>query len=160
MTIPFQKLPDHLKPKAALEMLVGMDWQYYGERVENPGNEELRKWIPASSGIIANFGNDSDPVDSDFVRFRGGGSANTESGFVGNCGNPHTNQIGNVSTPALLQFVAVHGGDSTLRLTIKGKRRIVDEALRKTPNLSNREIARTSGTSHTFVAKRRCRKMK
>jgi hypothetical protein len=156
MTIPFKKLPDHLKPKAALEMLVGMDWQYYGEVVEHPGDAELRKWIPANNGIIDNFGNDSKPEDSGFVGFCAGDSANTNSEFAGKRGNPYANKIGNVSTTALLRFVALHGGVSTPRLTTKGKRRLVDAALRMNSHLSNREIARATGTSHTFVAKRRC----
>lgn len=43
-------LPEHMKRQAASEMLRGVQWHYYGRPVENPGEEELRRWIaPAAA---------------------------------------------------------------------------------------------------------------
>jgi hypothetical protein len=42
--VSFTRLPPHIKKQAAPEMLCGVIWPYYGDRVEHPGEEELRRW--------------------------------------------------------------------------------------------------------------------
>lgn len=49
----FQKLSDHLKPQVAAAILAGRDWYHWGEQVENPGDDELKRWIPAPAGNVA-----------------------------------------------------------------------------------------------------------
>lgn len=39
-------LPDHIKPQAAVEMLSGAAWSYFGRPVERPRDSELMRWIP------------------------------------------------------------------------------------------------------------------
>ena len=39
-------LPDHIKPQAAVEMLSGAAWSYFGKTVERPRDSELTRWIP------------------------------------------------------------------------------------------------------------------
>ena len=107
MTIPFQKLPDSIKPEAAAAMLAGKIWFHWGKQAEHPGDDELKRWIPAPAG--------------------------------------------NVATDAGLRIV-----DATSpRMTQKQKRSAVDTALKAHPQVTNREIARLTATSHTFVAIRR-----
>lgn len=114
MTIPFQKLPDHLKSKAAPEILVGRDWYYYGSRVETLGEEELKRWIPA---------------------------------------DPHASASGNDSTSGMMKIADVckypKGGIQRL------KRQRADILLASRADLSDRELARLAGVSHTYIAKRR-----
>lgn len=45
----WDSLPDTLKAQAALEMLEGKSWHYYGRPVERPSNVELRRWLPLPS---------------------------------------------------------------------------------------------------------------
>jgi hypothetical protein len=107
MTIPFRKLPDSIKPEAAAAMIAGKTWFHWGNQAEHPGDDELKRWIPAPAG--------------------------------------------NVATGEELRIV-----DATSpRLTQKQKRSAVDTALKAHPQATNREIARLTATSHTFVAIRR-----
>ena len=39
-------LPDHIKPQAAVEMLAGAVWSYFGKPVERPRDSELMRWVP------------------------------------------------------------------------------------------------------------------
>ena len=39
-------LPDHIKPQAAVEMLAGAAWSYFGKPVERPRDSELMRWVP------------------------------------------------------------------------------------------------------------------
>lgn len=118
MTIPFERLPDHLKPKAAPEILAGRDWYYYGSRVEALGEEELKRWIPAS----------------DFATSRAPAS-------------------GNDSTSGMMKNADVckypEGGIQRL------KRKRADILLAARPELSDRELARLAGVSHTYISRRR-----
>lgn len=44
-TIPFNRLPDSQKPGAAKSLLAGArDWMFFGDLVEPPGEDELRRW--------------------------------------------------------------------------------------------------------------------
>ena len=107
MIIPFQKLPDSIKPEAAAALLAGKTWFHWGNQAEHPGDDELKRWIPAPAG--------------------------------------------NVATGEGLRIV-----DATLpRMTQKQKRSAADAALKAHPQATNREIARLTATSHTFVAIRR-----
>ena len=107
MTIPFQKLPDSIKPEAAAALLAGKTWFHWGNQAEHPGDDDIKRWIPAS--------------------------------------------VGNVATGEGLRIV-----DATSpRMTQKQKRSAVDTALKAHPQVTNREIARLTATSHTFVAIRR-----
>jgi hypothetical protein len=107
MTIPFQKLPDSIKPEAAASMIAGKTWSHWGNQSEHPGDDELKRWIPASVGTVA-----------------------TGEGL----------RIVDANSPLMTQ---------------KQKRSAVDAALKAHPQATNREIARLTATSHTFVAIRR-----
>lgn len=125
MTIPFQKLPDHLKPQAAPEILAGRDWYHWGEPVEHPGDEELKRWIPASAG----------------------------NGFVGICGSDSAAPAGNKSSGALFKNADISRNREPVP---HAKKRILADALiAMKPSLSNRELARVAGVSHTYIANRR-----
>lgn len=50
MNIQFQKLPNSTKIEAAAAMLAGKTWFHWGEPVERPGDDELKRWIPAPAG--------------------------------------------------------------------------------------------------------------
>ena len=39
-------LPDHIKPQAAVEMLAGTVWSYFGRPVERPSDAVLARWLP------------------------------------------------------------------------------------------------------------------
>jgi hypothetical protein len=41
-------LPEHIKRQAAPDMLRGVQWQFWGVPVMNPGEEELLRWVPYS----------------------------------------------------------------------------------------------------------------
>lgn len=107
MTIPFQKLPDSIKPEAAVALLAGKIWFDWGRETEHPGDDELKRWIPAPAGNVA---------------------------------TDHVLRIVDAPEP---------------RMTRKQKRMVVDAALEANPQATNREIARRTATSHTFVAIRR-----
>ena len=107
MTIPFQKLPESIKPEAAAALLTGKTWFHWGRETEHPGDDELKRWIPASAGNVA---------------------------------TDHVLRIVDAPEP---------------RMTRKQKRMVVDAALEANPQAPNREIARLTATSHTFVAIRR-----
>jgi hypothetical protein len=141
MTIPFERLPDHLKPKAAPENHAGRDWYYYGSRVETLGEEELKRWIP-SSDFVAICGEDSGPNPKEF-----GGICETDSA------TSRAPASGNDSTSGMMKIADVckypEGGIQRL------KRKRADILLAARPDLSDRELARLAGTSHTFISKRR-----
>ena len=126
MSIPFQKLPDPMKPEAAAAMLAGRDWYHYGSRVEIPDVEELKRWIHHGE-------------------------------FVGICGTDsatsRASASGNDSTSGVMKIADVckypKGGIQRL------KRQRADILLAARPDLSDRELARLAGTSHTYIAKRR-----
>jgi len=40
-------LPEHIKRQAAPDMLRGVQWQFWGVPVMNPGEEELLRWVSA-----------------------------------------------------------------------------------------------------------------
>lgn len=42
----WDSLPDHIKQQAALEMLAGAVWSYFGKPVERPRDSELMRWVP------------------------------------------------------------------------------------------------------------------
>jgi len=42
----WDSLPDHIKSQAAVEMLSGAAWSYFGKTVERPRDSELTRWIP------------------------------------------------------------------------------------------------------------------
>jgi hypothetical protein len=50
MTIPFQKLPDSIKPEAAASMLTGKTWFHWGNQAEHPSDDEHQRWIPSPAG--------------------------------------------------------------------------------------------------------------
>lgn len=53
-------LPDHLKRQAAPDMLAGKAWMYFGNWIEHPGADELRRWVviapqsPQAGAAVAN----------------------------------------------------------------------------------------------------------
>jgi hypothetical protein len=126
MIIPFRKLPDSTKPEAAAALLAGKTWFHWGRETEHPGNAELFRWI--------------DPGE-----------------IVGICGTDsatsRTPASGNDSTSGMMKNVKVckypEGGIQRL------KRKRADILLAARPDLSDRELARLAGVSHTYIAKRR-----
>lgn len=136
--LSFQKLPDHLKPQAAPEILAGRDWYHWGEQVEHPGDDELKRWIPDASG---------------FVAIRGSESATNGNEFVSICGTDSAAPAGNKSSGALLRNADI----SRKRESVPHakKRFLADCLIAAKPNLSNRELARVAGVSHTYIANRR-----
>jgi hypothetical protein len=129
MTIRFERLPDNTKPEAAAALLAGKTWFHWGHQAEHPGDDELKRWIPASAG----------------------------NGFVGICGTDSATSrapaSGNDSTSGMMKNVKVckypEGGIQRL------KRKRADILLAARADLSNRELARLAGVSHTYIAKRR-----
>jgi hypothetical protein len=129
MTIPFQKLPDSIKPEAAVALLEGRAWFDWGRETEHPGDDELKRWIPASAG----------------------------NGFAGICGTDSATSrapaSGNDSTSGMMKNADVckypEGGIQRL------KRKRADILLAARPELSDRELARLAGVSHTFISRRR-----
>ena len=90
---PWASLPESFKRDAAAGMLAGKSWFHYGREIENPGDRELRRWLPLPA-------------------------------FPGHRTNAD-------------------------------KRAAALELLRHDHRMSNREVARLAGVSHTFVAKLR-----
>lgn len=43
---PWASLPDSVKAEAAVGMLAGKTWFHFGREIENPGEHELRRWLP------------------------------------------------------------------------------------------------------------------
>jgi hypothetical protein len=98
------------------------------------------------------------PADSwRFVAIRGKDSDRNANGFVSICGTDsatsRASASGNDSTYGMMTFVKVckypKGGIQRL------KRKRADILLSAKPDLSNRELARLAGVSHTYIAKRR-----
>lgn len=125
MTIPFQKLPDSIKPEAAAALLAGKTWFHWGNQAEHPGDDELKRWIPSPAG----------------------------NGFVGVCGTDSAAPSGNKSSGAMLR-----NDDVSRKLAAvphAKKRFLADCLIAAKPKLSNRELARVAGVSHTYIANRR-----
>ena len=126
MTIPFQKLPDSTKPEAAAAMLAGKTWMHWGQETEHPGNDELFRWI----------------LPGEFV-----GICETDSA------TSRAPASGNDSISGMMKNVKVckhpEGGIQHL------KRKRADILLAARADLSDRELARLAGVSHTYIAKRR-----
>ena len=125
MTIPFQKLPDSIKPEAAAAMLTGKTWFHWGNQAEHPSDDELQRWIPS-------------PADNRFVGISGKNSASL---------------AGNKSSGAMFRNDDV----SLKRASVSHakKRFLADRLIASKPRLSNRELARVGGVSHTFISRRR-----
>ena len=126
MTIPFRKLPDSIKPEAAAALIAGKTWFHWGQETEHPGNDELCRWI----------------LPGEFVGICGTDSATFRA-----------TASGNDSTSGMMKNVKVckypEGGIQRL------KRKRADILLAARPDLSDRELARLAGVSHTYIAKRR-----
>lgn len=138
MTIPFQKLPDHIKQQAAPEILAGKTWFHWGDQVENPGLDELRRWIPEAKRFAAICGSESATSGNEFVRCCKGDSAAPS---------------GNKSSGAMMKNADVSRNRQSVP---HAKKRILADALiAMKPKLSNRELARVAGVSHTYISNRR-----
>ena len=125
MIIPFRKLPDSIKPEAATALIAGKTWFHWGRETEHPGDDELKRWIPASAG----------------------------NGFAGICEPDSASPAGNKSSGAMLR-----NDDISRRLAAvphAKKRFLADCLIAAKPKLSNRELARVAGVSHTHIANRR-----
>ena len=119
-------LPEHIKRQAAPDMLRGVQWQFWGVPVMNPGKAELLRWLPAPLRQTLGL------PEGDLKRT----SAALEKR------QPPTPTLAKTAPP-------------TLYRSNRDKGRDVEAALRANPAKSNREIARETGTTHPFVAKRR-----
>ena len=125
MIIPFQKLPDSIKPEAAAAMIAGKTWFHWGNQADHPGDDELNRWIPAPAG----------------------------NGFVGICGTDSASPAGNKSSGAMLRNDDISRKLATVPHA--KKRFLADCLIAAKPKLSNRELARVAGVSHTYIANRR-----
>ena len=125
MSIRFERLPDSIKPEAAAALLAGKTWFHWGNQAKHPGDDELKRWIPASAG----------------------------NGFVGICGTDSAAPSGNKSSGAMMK-----NADISRKLAAvphAKKRFLADCLIAAKPKLSNRELARVAGVSHTYIAHRR-----
>ena len=125
MIIPFQKLPDSIKPEAAAAMIAGKTWFHWGNQADHPGDDELNRWIPAPSG----------------------------NGFAGICGTDSASPAGNKSSGAMLRNDDISRNREPVPHA--KKRFLADCLIAAKPKLSNRELARFAGVSHTFISSRR-----
>ncbi len=125
MTIPFQKLPDSIKPEAAAALLAGKTWFHWGNQTEHPGDDELNRWIPASAG----------------------------NGFAVICETDSASPAGNKSSGAMMKNADV--SRKLAAVPHAKKRFLADCLIAAKPKLSNRELARVAGVSHTYIANRR-----
>lgn len=125
MIIPFQKLPDSIKPEAAAALLAGKTWFHWGNQAEHPGDDELKRWIPAPAG----------------------------NGFAGICETDSAAPAGNKSSGAMLRNDDISRHRESVPQA--KKRFLADCLISAKPNLSNRELARVAGVSHTYIANRR-----
>ena len=125
MNIQFQKLPDSINPEAAAAMLAGKTWFHWGEPVERPGDDELKLWIPSPAG----------------------------NGFAAICDTDSASLAGNKSSGAMLRNDDISRNRESVPHT--KKRILADALIAAKPKLSNRELARVAGVSHTFISSRR-----
>jgi hypothetical protein len=121
-------LPEHIKRQAAPDMLRGVQWQFWGVPVANPGKAELLRWVPAP--FRQALGLPEGVNEGDLKR--------TSSAL----------EKRQTPTPTLAET-----SPPTLYRSNRDKGRDVEAALRADSAKSNREIARATGTSHPFVAK-------
>lgn len=136
--IQFSELPDHAKRRAAPEIAQGLQWGWYGKLVEPPDKNELNRWIPDAERFVAICGSER---------------SLTESGFVGICETDSASPAGNISSGEMMKNAEV----SSKRVSVPHakKRFIADCLIAAKPDLSNRELARMGGLSHTYIANRR-----
>ena len=125
MNIQFQKLPDSINPEAAAAMLAGKTWFHWGEPVERPGDDELKRSIPWPAG----------------------------NGFVATCDTDSASLVGNKSSGAMLRNDDISRKRESVPHA--KKRFLADCLIAAKPKFSNRELARVAGVSHTFVSARR-----
>jgi len=118
-------LPDSIKRQAAPDMLAGKDWYHFGNRIENPGADELRRW----AGVA--------PQSPQ-------AGAEVAGSIAPSPGQPEARQRAHSANLRPRKPV-----------TRQEKREAVDLAIFKNPDLPDRELARLLGVSHTFVAMRR-----
>jgi hypothetical protein len=121
-------LPEHIKRQAAPDMLRGVQWQFWGVPVMNPGKAELLRWVPAP--FRQALGLPEGVNEGDLKR--------TSSAL----------EKRQTPTPTLAET-----SPPTVYRSNRDKGRDVEAALRADSAKSNREIARATGTSHPFVAK-------
>lgn len=76
-SIRFSSLPDSRKPEAAKSLLAGEGWYFFGDLVQHPGADELRRWA----------GNDA---QSPQAGAEGAGSIRTEGGISVDIAHPRT----------------------------------------------------------------------
>ncbi len=120
MKLPFQKLPDSIKPEAAASILDGKTWMHWGQEIERPSDDELRRWVASRKVIRGNIAKTFVALcDTDFGKSR------------------------NFTT-----LPPQHGIQAL-------KRKRADVLIAARPELSDRELARLAGVSHTYIAMRR-----
>ena len=111
-------------------------------RVDKPQEtldaNELNRWLPHTRGFVAN---------------RGSKPSSSESGFVGICGTDFAASAGNISSGVMMKNAEVTSKRASV--THAKKRFLADCLIAAKPDLSNRELARAAGVSHTYMANRR-----
>ena len=134
-TQPWAGLPDHIKRQAAPDMLAGKTWMYYGNRIEHPGADELRRWVEiapqspqAGAESVTSIRAAEPGISQRIARKR------TREGKRG--------------------FERDKRAREEKPMTRHQKRDAVDRALLANVGISVREIARKLGVSHTFIAMR------
>lgn len=109
-----------------------------GKPQETLDANELNRWLPNARGFVAICGNERSSKDN---------------GFVGICEHDFASPSGNKSFGAMLRNADIsRKRDSVPHAK---KRFLADCLIAAKPDLSNRELARMSGLSHTYIANRR-----
>jgi hypothetical protein len=135
--IQFSELPDDAKRRAAPDIAQGLQWGWYGRRVEPPDATELKRWLP----------------DSMDVAICGNERSSSGNGFVGICGTDSACPAGNKSSGAMIRNADI--SRKLASVSHAKKRFIADCLIAAKPDLSNRELARMGSLSHTYIANRR-----
>jgi hypothetical protein len=89
----------------------------------------------------------------EFVAICGSEGSSSENGFVGICGTDFASSAGNISSGVMMKNADVF--EKRASIPHAKKRFLVDCLIAAKPNLSNRELARAAGVSHTYIANRR-----
>jgi len=108
-----------------------------GKPLEPLDATKLKRWFP----------------DSMDVAICGNERSSSSNGFVGICGTDSHSHTGNISSEAMMKNADIsRKGESVPRAK---KRFLADCLIAAKPDLSNRELARMGGLSHTYIANRR-----
>lgn len=109
-----------------------------GKPQETLNATELNRWLPDARGFVAICGTERSSRDN---------------GFVGICGHDFASPSGNIFSGVMMKNAEV----SLKRVSVTHAKKgfLADCLIAAKPDLSNRELARMGGLSHTYIANRR-----